>query len=72
MAEIGSGTLVRGVIRLVDDNVQVTGQNGGVGPQQIKVKPPVLDELGESQRPEVADRRLVGRCVLNDFGAEVA
>ena len=60
MAEVGLCTLVRGVIRLVDDDVEVTGQNGSVGPQQLKVKLSITDKSRESQRPEVADRSLVG------------
>jgi hypothetical protein len=69
MPEVGGAALLCGVIRLVDDNIQIASQDGSILAKLLKVKSTILDELGESQRPEVADRRLLRGGELDDFGA---
>ena len=78
MAEVRGLALLRGVVGLVNDNIQVPSEDGSILAKLLKIEAVLsvvsvapLDELGESQRPEVADRRLFGGGELNDLGAQV-
>ena len=69
MAEVGGLTLFGGVVGLVDDDIQVASQDTGIHPKLFEVESAIFDKSWESQRPEVADRRLLRTGVLDDFRA---
>ena len=71
MTEIGGLTLFRRIVGLINDNIQVPSEDGSVAAKLLKVELSVFDELGESQRPEVADRRLLRGGELDNFRAQV-
>ena len=71
MTEIGGLALLGRVVGLVNDKIQVPSEDGSILAKLLKIEFAIFDELGESQRPEVADRRLFGGGELDDLGTQV-
>lgn len=72
MAKIGVAALLRGILVLVNDDVEITGEHRSDLAEALEVELSIPHKPRQAERTQVTDRRLVRSRVLDDLRTKVA